>query len=166
MTNILEIERPVAADAKSPQKTWRILFLDNADNITQLKNACKKMGYTVVGSTSIQDAWTFLNDKDHVDVIVCAAHLEEESVFKFLKEVRDHVKHKKVAFLILSLEPGAIGAKLDRSTARAGIALGANGYLIMPLFDPSELIAQIQKLQPDIPMLQQSATAAEKHSAE
>ena len=166
MTDQLVIERPAAADAKSPQETWRILFLDNADNITQLKNACKKVGYTVVASTTIQEAWEFLNGKNHVDVIVCAAHLEEESMFKFLKDVRDNDTHKKAAFLILSLEPGAIGAQVDRSTARAGIALGASGYLVMPQFDASELITQIQKLQPDIPMLQQSATAEEKHLAE
>ena len=166
MTNQLDIELPVAADAKSPQQTWRILFLDNADHIAQLKDTCKKMGYAVVGSTSIQDAWTFLNGKDHVDVIVCAAHLEEESVFKFLKEVRDHDKHSKVAFLILSLESGSMGAQVDRSTARTGMALGASGYLVMPQFDASQLITQIQKLQPDIPMLQQSATVEEKQSAE
>ena len=166
MTNQLDIELPVAADAKSPHQTWRILFLDNEENITQLKNACKKMGYAVVGSTTIQDAWTFLNGKDHVDVIVCAAHLEEESVFQFLKEVRDHPTHKNAAFLILSLEPGAMGVQVDRSTARTAVALGASGYLVMPQFDASKLIAQIQKLQPDIPMLQQSATAEEKHSAE
>ena len=166
MTDQLVIERPAAADAKSPQETWRILFLDNADNITQLKNACKKVGYTVVASTTIQEAWEFLNGKNHVDVIVCAAHLEEESMFKFLKDVRDNDIHQKAAFLILSLEPGIIGAKLDRSTARAGMALGANGYLIMPAFDAAELIAQIQNLQPDTPMLQQSATAEEKRLAD
>ena len=166
MTKQPEIERPAAADAKPPQQTWRILFLDSADNIGQLKNACKREGYVVVGATTIEEAWAFLEGKDHVDVIVCAAHLEEESMFKFLKELRDNESYRNVAFLILSLEPGAIGAKLDRSTARAGMALGANGYLIMPAFDAAELIAQIQNLQPDTPMLQQSATAEEKRLAD
>ena len=149
-----------------PQETWRILFLDSAANIVQLKNACKRVGYVVIGSTTLEEAWAFLEGKDHVDVIVCAAHLEEESMFKFLKDVRDHETHKNAAFLILSLEPGAIGARLDQSAARAGIVLGANGYSIMPVFDALELIAQIQKLQPDVPMLQQSATAEEKRLAD
>lgn len=87
-------------------------------------------------------------------------------MFKFLKDVRDNETHKNVAFLILSLEPGAIGARVDRSAARTGISLGANGYLIMPVFDASELIAQIQQLQPDTPMLQQAASAEEKRLAE
>lgn len=152
------IEHPLPEDAKSALQTWRLLFLDHADNIEQLKTSCKKGGYVVVGSTTIEEAWAFLNGMDHVDVIVCAAHLEEESMFQFLQDVRANERHGKAAFLILSLEPGVSGAQLDRSTERAGMLLGADGYLVMPVFNAAELIAQIQKLQPAIPMLQQSAT--------
>ncbi len=139
-------------------ETWRILFLDNAANIEQMKTSCKKGGYDVVGSTTIKDSWAFLNGKDHVDVIVCAAHLEEESMFQFLQDVRANKMHGKIAFLILSLEPGILDARIDRSTERVGMLLGADGYLVMPVFDAAELITQIQLLQPAIPMLQQSAT--------
>lgn len=166
MINQPDIEHPSPQDAKSALETWRILFLDNADNIEQLKTSCKKGGYVVVGSTTIKEAWAFLDGKDHVDVIVCAAHLEEESMFQFLQDVRANEKHGKAAFLILSLEPGTAGARMDRSTERAGMLLGADGYLVMPVFDAAELIAQIQLLQPAIPMLQQSATDEEKKDAE
>ncbi len=161
-----DIEHPATKDARAPLQTWRILFLDSAENIEQLKAACKKGGYVVIGSTTIKEAWTFLVGKDHVDVIVCAAHLEEESMFQFLKTVRDNKKHGDVAFLILALEPGVAGARMDRSTERAGMLFGADGYLLMPVFDAAELVEQIQKLQPRIPMLQQSTTAKEKREAE
>lgn len=161
-----DVEHPATKDAKSPLETWRILFLDSPENVEQLKEACKKYGYAVVGSTTIDEAWAFLNGKDHVDVIVCAAHLEEESMFQFLKDVRGNEKHGKAAFLILSLEPGETGARMDRSAERAGILLGADGYLIMPVFDAPELVAEIRKLQPSIPTLQQSSSATKKHEAE
>lgn len=161
-----DIEHPAPQDARPPLETWRILFLDSAEHIEQLKSACKKCGYAVVGSTSIEEAWAFLNGKDHVDVIVCAAHLEEESMFQFLQDVRANERHGKAAFLILSLEPGEAGARMDRSTERAGILLGADGYMVMPVFDAPELLAQIEKIQPRIPMLQQSTTAKEKRDAE
>ena len=166
MTKQPNIEHPAVKDAKPPLETWRILFLDTTENIEQLKATCKECGYAVVGSTTIKEAWAFLEGKDHVDVIVCAAHLEDESMFQFLKDVRDNEKHGNAAFLILSLEPGEAGARMDRSTERAGMLLGADGYLIMPVFDAPELIAQIQKLQPRIPMLQQSTTAKEKREVE
>jgi CheY-like chemotaxis protein len=166
MSKLPEIEHPAPADAKPPQKTWRILFLDSLENIGQLKEACKKAGYEVVGLTTIQEALAFLKMKDHVDVIVCAAHLEEESMFEFLQHVRDDEIHQNTAFLILSLEPGSVGVQVDLSTARAGISLGANGYLIMPEFDPAELVAQIEKLKPAVPLLQQSPSAEEKRKAE
>jgi DNA-binding response OmpR family regulator len=166
MTKQPEIEHPTPADANPPEKTWRILFLDSIENIGQLKEAGKKAGYVVIGLTTIQEAMAFLLGKDHVDVIVCAAHLEEESMFQFLKSVRDDETHQNSAFLILSLEPGSVGAQVDLSTARAGMALGADGYLIMPEFNPKELIAQIAKLKPAVPLLQQSTTAEEKRRAE
>lgn len=156
MTKQPNMEHPMSQDAKSALETWRILFLDNPENIEQLKKSCKKGGYVVVGSTTIEQAWAFLNGKDHIDVVVCAAHLEEESMFQFLQDVRSSKKHGKVAFLILSLEPGISGARLDRSTRRSGMLLGADGYLVMPVFDAPALIAEIQQLQPAIPMLQQS----------
>lgn len=165
MTKQPDLEYPAAEDAKPPLKTWRILFLDSTENATLLKEACTKVGYVAISSATLDEAWAFLDGKDHVDVIVCAAHLEEESMFKFLKQIREHEKHGNVAFLILSLEPGAIGTRVDKSTARTGILLGADGYLTMPEFDPGQLIEHIEKLQPRIPKLQQ-ATPSDKRKAE
>lgn len=161
-----KVEHPTPEDSKPPMETWRILFLDSAENIEQLKSACKDVGYTVVGALTIEDAWAFLSGKDHADVIVCAAHLKEESMFEFLQEVRENEVHRKSMFLILSLEAGAAGERLHQSTARAGIALGADKYAIMPVFDPVELVELIKALQPSVPMLQQSATAEEKSRSE
>ena len=52
------------------------------------------------------------------------------------------------------------------STASAGLALGADTYVNMPVFDPQELVARIRKVQPSVPMLQQSSTAEEKRRSE
>jgi len=161
-----ELEHPAAEDAKPPMKTWRILFLDNAQNIEKLKDACKDEGYAVAGALTIAEAWAFLDGKDHVDVIVCAAHLEEESMFGFLKRVRDSKVHGDAKFLILALATSALGSQLHSSTARAGFVLGADSYVIMPVFDPQVLVARIKKLQPSVPMLQQSATEEEKRRSE
>ena len=166
MTKQPDIEHPTAENAKPAHETWRILFVDKADNVEQLKGACKKVGYVVIGATRLEDAWAFIEGKDHVDVIVCAAHLENESMLSFLRDVRENEIHRDSMFLILSLEPGVAAARVERSTERAGIALGADGYLVMPVFDASELVAQIQKLQPQVPRLQQSTTAKERREAE
>ena len=99
-------------------------------------------------------------------MIVCAAHLEEESMFEFLKRVRDSEVHRNVRFLVLSLSAGDAGSRLDRSTARAGILLGADSYVIMPVFDPGLLLVHLERLRPRVPTLQQSATADEKRRAE
>lgn len=150
------LEYPSARKARAPEDTFRLLFLDDPEQVDRLKEAGKDAGYVVVGAETISEAMAFLEGKNHVDVIVCGAHLEGESMFAFLAHVRAHAAHAKSMFLILSLEPGPHGAFLDRSAARVGMALGANGYAIMPVFDPAALIAQIRELQPDVPTLQQT----------
>ncbi len=162
MTTEPPIEYPSAEQALAPGETFRILFLDSADQIERLKGTCKDVGYVVVGAETISEAMAFLEGKNHVDVIVCAAHLEVESMFAFLQHVRNHALHTRSMFLILSLEAGPHGAYFDRSSARAGVALGANAYVVMPVFDPVELIAQIRALLPAVPVLQQAASPEEK----
>lgn len=161
-----KVEHPDSQHARSPMKTWRILFLDNPENIERLKNAGKDVGYTVAGALTIDEAWAFLDGKDHVDVIVCAAHLEEESMFEFLKEVRDNEVHRNAMFLILSLEPSGKARGLQRSTASAAKALGADTYAVMPVFDANELIGLIKELLPAIPKLQESGSEEEKRESE
>jgi CheY-like chemotaxis protein len=160
------LEHPAAANAKPEDQTWRILFLDNAENVEQLKMSCKEVGYVVAGATTLGEAWAFLDGKDHVDVIVCAAHLEQDSMFEFLQAVRKSAPHGKAKFLILSLEPGPVGARFDRTAKNASLALGADTYLVMPQFNAQELVAEIRKLQPVVPKLQQVATPEEKAAAQ
>lgn len=150
-----ELEHPTAKNANPAAETWRILFLDSAANVEQLKRACKDVGYVVIGATTIEEAWAFLDGTNHADVIVCAAHLEEESMFDFLRGVRANELHRAATFLILSLEDGARGARLDSSTESAGTALGADAYVVMPRFDAVELVKQVKKLHPNRPLLLQ-----------
>lgn len=166
MHNQPPLEHPTAQNAKAPMKTWRILFLDEAERVEKLKAACLDGGYVVVGATTVKEAWAFLDGKDHADVIVCAAHLEEESMFEFLKGVRASEVHRNSKFLILSLEPGTIAARMDRIAARTGVVLGADSFVIMPVFDPAELIENLKRLQPVVPKLQQSGSAEEKRRAD
>ena len=155
MTKEPALEAPPRESAKPPRQTFRILFLDNADNVELLKRAAKDAGYAVVGATTLEQAWAFLDGKDHADVIVCAAHLKEESTFEFLRAVRAS-EHRASRFLILSLHPGPIGARLDRLAAGTGLLLGADDFLSMPTFDPRRLVAHIRSLQPPVPMAVQA----------
>jgi CheY-like chemotaxis protein len=164
MTTEPPLEFPRAQQARAPGDTYRILFLDSAGHVELLKTTCKDVGFVVVGAETIAEAMAFLEGKNHVDVIVCAAHLESESMFAFLRHVRAHPTHATSMFLILSLEAGALGTFIDRSAARAGVALGANAYAIMPTFDALALVAHIRELQPGIPTLLQVETPDEKLS--
>jgi hypothetical protein len=95
---------PRASRERTAQGSWR-----------RARHACLS-----AVDANIEEAFAFLDGKDHADVIVCAAHLEEESMFEFLRRV----------------------------------------------FHPGMLLANLEKLRPRVPMLQQSATADEQRRAE
>lgn len=158
------LEYPNPEDARAPEDTFRLLFLDQPEQVDRLKDACKDAGYVVVGADTIAEAMAFLEGKNHVDVIICGAHLEGESMFAFLQHVRGHAEHARSMFLILSLESGPHGSFLDRSAARVGMALGANAYAVMPVFDPVALVAHIRELQPAVPTLQQAPELEKRRS--
>ena len=142
---------------RSPgQHTFRILILDTPEHVDLLKTACKEAGHAVVAAHSIAESFAFLDDKDHADVIVCAAYLEDESLFDFLGKLRNHPTHQHSRFMILSLEPGPAGVLMNYTVEIAGKALGADAFVRMPEFDEKKLVAEIDKLLPSIPSLERS----------
>lgn len=143
----------------APEDTFRILIMDTPKHVDQLKAACKNAGHSVVPAHTIDEAFRFLDGSNHADVIVCAANLEDESVFDFLQRLRKNPIHKNSMFMTLSLAPGPIGVQIHNSTKKAGRLLGADAFVSMPVFNAAHLIAEIQKLLPMVPMLERSRLA-------
>src|ERR1700735_3777723 len=114
MTDEPKVEK--ATPELAAKDTFRILIMDSPKHVDQLKAACKNAGHSVVPAHTIQEAFRFLDGKNHADVIVCAANLEDESVFEFLKRLRSNPIHKASMFMMLSLAPGPIGVQLNDST--------------------------------------------------
>jgi CheY-like chemotaxis protein len=155
-----------ATTEHSARNTFRILILDTVDHVNQLKEACKAAGHSVVPAHTIKEAFAFLDTKNHAAVIICAAYLEDESMFEFLRQLRSNPCHKDSMFAILSLAPGISGAKTNSSTEQAGKLLGANAFINMPVFDPVQLIEEIHKLLPAIPWLEADKLKAERNPSQ
>jgi CheY-like chemotaxis protein len=136
--------------------TFRILILDDIEHVNLLKAACKNAGHSVVPAHTVREAMQFLDTTNHADVIICAAYLEDENIFEFLKRLRANPVHEKSMFMILALEPGPIGVKLNAQVEIAGRQLGADAFISMPVFDAQQLIAEIKKLLPKVPWLEYS----------
>jgi PleD family two-component response regulator len=135
-----------------PLRTFRILTLEDADNIEKLKIACKEAGHQVVPATTITLAMDFLKTKDHVDVIIAAAHLQSESIFEFLKQVKATDSHlHAVPFVMLSSDPGFIATITSPAIELAANLMGADKYLLMTEFDAERLMKEIEPLFPAIP---------------
>lgn len=139
-----EVEQPTHRLARLD--TYRILALENPDNIARLKEACKSAGHEVVPVLTISEGMAFLDARDHVDVIVSAAHLRDESVFEFLQMVKKSELHCKVPFLMLCTEPGGVGLLTSPAVKIASEIMGADNYVLMPTFDAQKLMDEIEKI--------------------
>lgn len=146
---------PASPEAKlAARDTFRILIMDTAEHTDQLKDACKDAGHSVVAAHSIKESFAFLDGKDHADVVICAAYLDDESMPEFLTRLRRDPIHRKTMFMILALAPGPVGVKLNYSVEVAGRQLGADAFVSMPVFDAAQLIAEIKLLLPLVPALE------------
>lgn len=145
--------QPKLETAKSQESAtdhFQILIMDTAEHTAILKLACNTAGLSVASVTTIQQAFEFLDETDHVDLIVSAAYLENESVFEFLRRLRADSKHGKSKFMTLALACSVAGKMANISTERAGRSLGADAFVFMPVFDPTQLISEIRKLLPPV----------------
>ncbi len=147
---IAKIEEPTVR--VSALDTYRILTLEDESNINKLKEACKSAGHEVVPVTTIRKAMEFLDLEDHVDLIISATHLQNESVFDFLRRVKHpDSMHCTVPFVMLSLEPGGLARATSGIVETAAEILGADHYILMPEFDAVALLLQVEPLLGPVP---------------
>jgi len=161
MTKEPKVEPAYPEARRASKDTFRILIMDTVEHTDQLKDACKEAGHAVIAVQSIKEAFAFLDGKDHADVVVCAAYLDNESMVEFLKRLRSEAIHRNTMFMTLALAPGPMGVKLNDLTETAGRLLGADAFVSMPVFDAPLLIAEIKKLLPLVPALETSRVEAE-----
>jgi CheY-like chemotaxis protein len=86
-------------------------------------------------------------------------------MFEFLKRLRQNPIHKDTMFLTLALEASPTGTRVNDSTEKAGRHLGADAFINMPEFNAAQLIAEIKKLLPAVPMLEKSKLEDERKKA-
>ncbi len=139
-----------AGKPRPPGDCYRILVLgEKIGHLDEIKQACKALGQEVVPVTSIQEGLTFLDTKDHVDVVVAEAFLEQESVFDFLKQLREHPMHQDVPVMLMAAEPSATGEFCLPSVEQAAQVLGAYKFIYMPHFDVKRLMREVQAILPE-----------------
>ena len=136
---------------RSDSMVYRILALDTVEHIETLKVAAQRAGHEVVAVTRISEAMHFLDTKDHVDVVVSAVHLEEESVFDFLRKMKQSPLHKDVPFMMLCSDPGEFALAVNRSVQTAAAVMGVDKYLTMPKYDVNRLMKEIAAMIPERP---------------
>lgn len=128
---------------------YRVLVLAaKEDQLTRIAEACKDAGQELVSCQTIKEAFDFLDTKNHVDVIVTEAFMENGSVFEFLLAAKQSSQHKDVPIMIVAFEPGDIGLFCMPNIAQTSASLGAYKFIVLPQFDGDHLVREIEAILP------------------
>lgn len=130
---------------------YRILMLDDRpERVEEVRTVASQAGHELVSCRTVAGAMDWLNTKDHVDVIISGAFLENESVFDFLKAVKSDPRHSWVQFVMLCTEPGELALFMDDTVRNAARLLGADKYVMLPEFSPKRLLREIEASLPNM----------------
>jgi CheY-like chemotaxis protein len=147
----------------APEDTYRIMLLDAPSRqLDQIKVACKKAGQEVVAVNSVDEAKQFLETKNHVDVIVAEAFLQEDNIFELLKVVKEDPRLHEVPVLLMAAETGSAGKQFIDSIKHVAHILGVYSFVYMKQFDVKRLMLEIRVILADsgLPKKEQTAENA------
>lgn len=131
---------------------YRILLLhDNHHEVDAFRTIVEGKGHQLKAISSILEAMNWLNEKDHIDVAVSNVHLENESVFEFLKQIKGNHHHNWMQFIMLCSEPGDLAQFVNKQIEQAAYMLGADKYIIMAEFSAERLLKEIEASMPNQP---------------
>lgn len=154
----LEIDRPkrqgrqAARGAESSVTGYRIFFLDdNPEHIKVLMEAGGLGGHEIIVRNTLQESMDWLNKKNHMDVIVTSVHLREESIFQFVKAVKEDPRHNWVQVILLAPAQIDLAKFMERSLKQVAGGVGADKYIVMDKFDAVRLLKEIQASLPEMP---------------
>lgn len=128
---------------------YRILVLvESEEHLAKIKVSCAALGQEVVSFLNLEQAFTFLETKDHVDVCIAEAFLQDESSLDFLRRMKHMPDHSKVPVMLVAWEPGEVARFCAETVASTSTMLGAYKVLIMPDFDVEQMMREVQAVLP------------------
>jgi CheY-like chemotaxis protein len=129
--------------------TARILVtMEHENDRQEIADCLEHVGHEVTKVDTFHNAMEILRSADF-DLIVSDVHLQNGgSVFDFLRWVKGDPHMNPVPFVFFSAEPKEVGKYLSDGVRTAARALGAARYVIMPQFDGSAFLHEIEWLIP------------------
>jgi DNA-binding NtrC family response regulator len=139
-----------AGKPRPENDNYRILVLiQRDDHLVTIKDSCEAVGQEVVSFSTLESALHFLETKDHVDVCIAEAFLENESSFDFLRRMRNIPHHSKVPVMLVAWNPGEVAKFCAESMASTSNIMGAYKFLIMPDLNVDQMMKEVQAVLPD-----------------
>lgn len=128
-----EVDVPFEKDENVPS----ILLVDDNEDLLFLMKKTLDNNFNVITSSSGEEAWTQLNNKD-IDIVICDVMMPDMNGWELCRRIKADLRFSHIPVVILTARNG----DEDRITT---YEVGADGYIAKP-FELKELYAQIVNL--------------------
>lgn len=108
----------------------------------QFKQCVESKGHLVWHFNNTSEAQSFLKQYDPA-LIVCAVHLQNDDVFKFLSSVKENSATEKIPFVFYCAEPDRFNEFATPELVKKGKILGARKYILLTQFNANALLEQL-----------------------
>lgn len=130
---------PVQAD-----KLRTMLFLDDDDQkILQFQKHAPALCNRLITASSTQQAASVLRLVP-LHSVVSTVHLKNESVFDFLRTVKQSPTYSHIPFILLALQPSTLTETINETLKTSAHALGADYFLLMQDFELATLKSTLE----------------------
>ena len=118
-----------------------ILVIDDSTSFRAVvKLALQRAGHTVLEAADGVQALAVLGDTLKVHLIVCDVNMPNMDGITFVKQAKQHPRHRFVPIVMLTTE----GQEAKKAEGRAA---GARAWIVKP-FTPSQLLDAVTRLVP------------------
>lgn len=126
-----------------------LVTMAHEEDRNQVAECLERFAHVVTKADTFHNAMEILRSTDF-DLILCDVHLQNGgSVFDFLRWVKGDPHMATTPFVCYSAEPPEIGKYLADGVRTAARALGAARYVVMPKFDGTALLHELEWLIPE-----------------
>jgi two-component system chemotaxis response regulator CheY len=118
-----------------------ILVVDDSSSLRMLvRLSLTREGYEVLEAGDGQEALTALDNARQVHLVVCDVNMPRMDGISFVKQVKQHPKHRFIPIVMLTTEN-------EGSARERGREAGAKAWMVKP-FNPPQLLDTVSKLVP------------------
>jgi CheY-like chemotaxis protein len=124
-----------------------LVVQEAAQNTGEIKENLESGGHQILVAQNVESAKTLL-EAASFDLLICAAHLNNGTVFDLLNFVKHDANRRTMPFLVFCCSQTELAKSVDSSLRSTALLLGADKCITQDVFNAEQLRCEIESFLP------------------